>query len=203
MAKTRAQRKAERARRQAQLEREGRAGVTPAAEREEEARAQHDTQTPVSGDVAEIEAVMETGARTEEYGEHTSQAAAPAAPEAPEAPAAPAPSRADVGAPADEAAEEKPRKESRRERKERERRERQEARKRDAHKQATPAQPEKKRGPVMGFLASCWAELKKVQWPDRDTLVQASVVTIIFVAVMAAYLGALDAAFNWLIKQII
>ena len=203
MAKTRAQRKAERARRQAQAERERQAGVTPASEREEEARAQHDTQTPVSGDVAEIEAVMETGARTEEYGEHTHEAAAPEAPATPEAPASPAPSRADVGAPPAEVQEEKPRKESRRERKERERRERQEARKRDAHKQTTQAQPEKKRGPVMGFLASCWAELKKVQWPDRDTLVQASVVTIIFVAVMAAYLGALDAAFNWLIKQII
>jgi preprotein translocase SecE subunit len=45
--------------------------------------------------------------------------------------------------------------------------------------------------------------LKKVQWPDRDTLVQASAVTLIFVVVMAAYLGALDAMFNWLIKQII
>ena len=45
----------------------------------------------------------------------------------------------------------------------------------------------------MGFFASCWAELKKVQWPDRETLVQATAVTIIFVAVAAAYLGALDA----------
>ena len=55
----------------------------------------------------------------------------------------------------------------------------------------------------MGFFASCWAELKRVQWPDRDTLVQASAVTLIFVAVMAAYLGALDALFNFLIKRII
>ena len=31
----------------------------------------------------------------------------------------------------------------------------------------------------------------------------ASAVTLIFVAVCAAYLGALDGAFNWLIKQII
>ena len=62
---------------------------------------------------------------------------------------------------------------------------------------------EKRRGPVLGFLLSCWAELKRVQWPDRDTLVQASAVTFIFVAVMAAYLGGLDAAFNWLIQRII
>ena len=56
---------------------------------------------------------------------------------------------------------------------------------------------------MIGFIASCWAELKKVQWPDRDTLVQATAVTIIFVAVAAAYLGALDAVFNFLIKQIL
>jgi preprotein translocase SecE subunit len=42
-----------------------------------------------------------------------------------------------------------------------------------------------------------------VQWPDRDTLVQASAVTILFVFVAAAYLGALDAVFNLLIKQIL
>ena len=70
-------------------------------------------------------------------------------------------------------------------------------------KDGQKVQAEKRRGGVTGFIASCWAELKKVQWPDRDTLVQASAVTLIFVVVMAAYLGALDAAFNWLIKQII
>ena len=92
--------------------------------------------------------------------------------------------------------------ESRRERREREKEERRKARAKELQKgQAEKA--EKRRGPVLGFLLSCWAELKRVQWPDRDTLVQASAVTFIFVAVMAAYLGALDAAFNWLIQQII
>jgi len=37
----------------------------------------------------------------------------------------------------------------------------------------------------------------------RETLIQATAVTIIFVAVAAAYLGALDAAFNFLIKRIL
>ncbi|MDP9187812.1 MAG: preprotein translocase subunit SecE, partial [Actinomycetota bacterium] len=62
---------------------------------------------------------------------------------------------------------------------------------------------EKRRNPILAFFISCWAELKKVQWPDRDTLVQASAVTLIFVVVMAAYLGGLDAIFNWLVKQIL
>lgn len=215
MAKTRAQRKAEKRRREAQLERERQAQGGDAGE----ARAQHDTQMPVSGDVAEAEAVLRTGADTEDYGEHTvehdapggGQARAavpgvtpePVAPEPIAEPEAPAPSRADVGAPSQ--APEQPG-ESRRERKRREKEERKRSREREQQQQKSKAaaeKQEKRRGGVIGFLASCWAELKKVQWPDRDTLVQASAVTIIFVAVMAAYLGALDGAFNWLIKQLL
>jgi len=70
-------------------------------------------------------------------------------------------------------------------------------------KKATAERQTGARGGVIGFLLSCWAELKKVQWPDRETLVQATAVTIIFVAVAAAYLGALDALWNWLIKEVI
>ena len=70
-------------------------------------------------------------------------------------------------------------------------------------KKQKQAQADRQRGGVLGFFASCWAELKKVQWPDRDTLVQATAVTIIFVTVAAAYLGALDALFNLLVKQIL
>jgi preprotein translocase SecE subunit len=65
------------------------------------------------------------------------------------------------------------------------------------------ASAERQRGGVLGFLISCWAELKKVQWPDRDTLVQATAVTVIFVAVAGVYLGLLDTVFNYLVKQIL
>ncbi len=211
MAKTRAQRKAERRRRQQAEQR--RRQSDPAAEQEE--RAQEDTRTGVSGEVAEAEAAIETGARVDEYGERVTEKPGEIAdvedggrspvpgvipgqvvPET----EAPAPSRADVGRTEDGAAAE-PR-ESRRDRRQREKEERRRARARELQKgQAEKA--EKRRGPVLGFLLSCWAELKRVQWPDRDTLVQASAVTFIFVAVMAAYLGALDAAFNWLIQRII
>jgi preprotein translocase SecE subunit len=218
VAKTRAQRKAERRRRQQQAERQGQGGV----ERADEDRAQHDTQVPRSGEEAEFEAVMESGAKTEEYGEHTverddqatDQAGSPvpgvvpepARPEPP-TPEPPAPSRADVGVPEDGTVAEAPpapkeSRDERRARKEREKEQRRKARAKELQKgQAEKA--EKRRGAVTGFLASCWAELKRVQWPDRDTLVQASAVTFIFVAVMAAYLGGLDAAFNWLVKQIL
>jgi preprotein translocase SecE subunit len=210
MAKTRAQRKAERRRRQ-QQEQRGQQGGRPEAELEQEEQAQEDTQMGVSGEVAEAEAVLRTGAHTEDYGEEVDEprdtggagspvpgvVPAPIRPETSVEPEAPAPSRADVGAPAQ--AEPK---ESRRDRREREKEERRKARAKELQKgQAEKA--EKRRGAVLGFLLSCWAELKRVQWPDRDTLVQASAVTFIFVAVMAAYLGALDAAFNWFVKQLL
>ena len=70
-------------------------------------------------------------------------------------------------------------------------------------KKQKQAKAERQRSGFIGFLISCWQELKKVQWPDRETLIQATAVTILFVAVAAAYLGALDAAFSWLIKQIL
>jgi preprotein translocase SecE subunit len=217
MAKTRAQRKAERRRRQ-QAEQRGQQPGRDDAEREQEGRAQEATREGVSGEVAEAEAIIETGAHTEDYGEHTVDpemrdevqgggSPVPGVVPAPVQPEteveAPAPSRADVGRP-DGATAEAPAepKESRRDRREREKEERRKARAKELQKgQAEKA--EKRRGAVIGFLLSCWAELKRVQWPDRDTLVQASAVTFIFVAVMAAYLGALDGAFNWLIKQII
>jgi len=175
MAKSRAQRKAERrAREEQERKRIG-------AERTAESHAQHDTQVPISGEIAEIEAV-EAGIAV---GASEAQLETPDAPKGP--------SRAE------RRAEAKALKES-------EKRQRSEQKRRESEqlaKKQKQAQAERQRGGVIGFLASCWAELKKVQWPDRDTLVQATAVTIIFVAVAATYLGALDAAFSFLVKQIL
>ncbi len=186
MAKTRAQRKAERRAREAEQARKQQgADGEDAQARAAETKAQHDTQVPVSGDVAEFEASIDT------------QSAPP------DSPQAPAPSRADTPAPAaPPEPKKKSRRELRRERKEQEERDKKQRESEARLKGEEPAE-ERQRGAVIGFLASCWAELKKVQWPDRDTLVQASAVTLVFVAVLAAYLGVLDAGFNWLIKRII
>jgi preprotein translocase SecE subunit len=187
VAKSRAQRKAERRKREAQEARQAQ------AERRDESRAQHDTQVPESADVIEAE-LAERGADVDalrEEGESSGKTKAPA------------PSRADVGKPAD--SEPEAPKESRRERKRREREEAQakEERRQAREKSSKPEVVERQRGAVTGFIASCWAELKRVQWPDRDTLVQASAVTILFVAVMATYLGVLDGIFSRLVDLFI
>jgi preprotein translocase subunit SecE len=173
MAKTRAQRKAEKRAREAEAQKRG------SGDRKTEARAQHDTQVPVSGDVAEVEAVeagMAVGAPEADL-------------ETPDALKGRSQRRAEAKA-AKQA--------EKRQREDQKRREREQLAKRQKQ-----AKEERQRGGVIGFLASCWAELRKVQWPDRDTLVQATAVTIVFVAVAAAYLGALDAAFNFLIQRIL
>ena len=173
MAKSRAQRKAERRAREEQ-------NAKRSADGRAESRAQHDTQVPVSGDVAEVEAV-EAGI------------AAGAPERSLETPDAPKSGRAARRAEAKAAKEAEKRKKDEQKRRERE----------QLAKKQKQAQADRQRGGVLGFFASCWAELKKVQWPDRDTLVQATAVTIIFVTVAAAYLGALDALFNLLVKQIL
>jgi preprotein translocase subunit SecE len=173
MAKTRAQRKAERRAREAE-ERKRSGG-----ERGAESRAQHDTQVPVSGDIAEIEAVEAGIAAGAPEGEL----------ETPDAPKPRSHRRAEAKAA-----------------KEAEKRERDERKRRESEqlaKKQKQAKTERQRGGVIGFLVSCWQELKKVQWPDRDTLIQATAVTILFVAVAAVYLGALDALFDFLIKRIL
>ena len=174
MAKSRAQRKAERRAREEQEQK--RSGDESAVQ------AQHDTQVPISGEVAEVQAV-EAGIAA---GAPESQLETSDAPK--------------TSSRSERRAEAKRAKESeKRQRDERKRQEQQEL----ARRQKQAASADRQRGGVFGFIASCWAELKKVQWPDRDTLVQATAVTIIFVVVAAAYLGALDAVFNYLVKQIL
>ena len=213
MAKTRAQRKAERRAREARAAREAE------HQREADSRAQERTQVPAPGsdapgsvpspegtkpgdrsasmprsaEVMEAE-IAEQGADLEELVEAPDEVEAPA-----EELPAPAPSRADVGAPAEAPTDRISRRARRREEREREQRRKESAKRRQA-----PSEPqERQRGAVIGFFISCWAELKRVQWPDRDTLIQASAVTVVFIAVAAAYLGALDALFNFLVQHLL
>jgi len=45
---------------------------------------------------------------------------------------------------------------------------------------------------VVAFLRASWAELQRVQWPDRRHVTQATAVVLGFVAVAGLYLGAAD-----------
>jgi preprotein translocase subunit SecE len=65
---------------------------------------------------------------------------------------------------------------------------------------ASPGAPTRKgAGRFVGFLRASWAELQRVQWPDRRQVAQATGVVIGFVIVAGLYLGLAD----WVAKQVV
>ena len=59
---------------------------------------------------------------------------------------------------------------------------------------ATPGEAAAGRGGsrFANFLRACWAELQRVQWPDRRQVGQATMVVLGFVIVAGAFLGLAD-----------
>jgi preprotein translocase SecE subunit len=58
-------------------------------------------------------------------------------------------------------------------------------------------------GRATDFLRASYAELRRVQWPDRRQVGQGTAVTLGFVVVAGAYLGLLDAIWNPIIQAIL
>jgi preprotein translocase SecE subunit len=61
----------------------------------------------------------------------------------------------------------------------------------------------RERGRVVQFLVAVWAELQRVQWPNRQALVTLTGVVLGFVLIAGGYLGLLDAIFSKLIQAIL
>ena len=55
----------------------------------------------------------------------------------------------------------------------------------------------------INFLRASWAELQRVQWPDRRQVGQATAVVLGFVVVAGAFLGVIDALAQRLVDLII
>ncbi|HKP88525.1 MAG TPA: preprotein translocase subunit SecE [Thermoleophilaceae bacterium] len=68
-----------------------------------------------------------------------------------------------------------------------------------------PAQPvsQSSGSKVLNFLKACWAELQRVQWPDRRTLTQLTGIVLFFCVLAGGYLGLLDAIFSKIIQAIL
>jgi preprotein translocase subunit SecE len=61
----------------------------------------------------------------------------------------------------------------------------------------------RERGRVSGFLVAVWAELNRVQWPNRSQLTSLTGITLMFVLIVGGYLGLLDAIFSKLVSAIL
>jgi preprotein translocase SecE subunit len=65
------------------------------------------------------------------------------------------------------------------------------------------AEAHRDRPRVIQFLIAVWAELQRVQWPNRQALVTLTGVVLGFVLIAGGYLGLLDAIFSELIQAIL
>jgi preprotein translocase SecE subunit len=65
------------------------------------------------------------------------------------------------------------------------------------------AAEQRHRNRLIAFLIAVWAELQRVQWPNRKQLTQMTGIVLMFVLIAGGYLGLLDAIFSRIIQQII
>ena len=66
-----------------------------------------------------------------------------------------------------------------------------------------PAEERRGLGKVWQFLQNVWAELQRVQWPNRKQVTTLTGVVLGFVLIAGGYLGLLDAIFSRVIDEII
>ena len=62
---------------------------------------------------------------------------------------------------------------------------------------------DRKRPRVIQFLIAVWAELQRVQWPDRQALTTLTGVVLGFVLIAGGYLGLLDAIVSRIVNAIL
>ncbi len=82
---------------------------------------------------------------------------------------------------------------------------------RDRRRQVKPVERTKsqtgtqreRRGGFRAFTAESYAELRKVEWPTRRQLFSATVVVLIAIAVVGAYLAVADFAFSRLVRDVL
>ena len=69
--------------------------------------------------------------------------------------------------------------------------------------EAAVAHPGRRRGGVIGFIRESWAELKKVDWPNRSQVVQGTIVVIIACVIVGAYLWGLDQVLQPFVRDVL
>jgi len=61
----------------------------------------------------------------------------------------------------------------------------------------------RQRGRLLNFFVQVWAELQRVQWPDRNQVTQATAVVVVFCLLAGLYLALWDFLFSKLVKVIL
>ena len=53
------------------------------------------------------------------------------------------------------------------------------------------------------YLTESWAELKKVAWPTRETVIRLTLLVVAVSVIIGVYIYVLDRIFNTLVDQVI
>ena len=61
--------------------------------------------------------------------------------------------------------------------------------------------PGRRRG--VGFVAECWGELKKVEWPGQKQVVTGSVVVVVACAIVGVFLWGVDLALEPFVERVL
>ena len=56
---------------------------------------------------------------------------------------------------------------------------------------------------VQQFVEDVQAEMKKVTWPDREQLRNATAVILVFVIIIAIIIGVMDGVFAWFVRTFV
>ena len=56
---------------------------------------------------------------------------------------------------------------------------------------------------IRRYLAESWAELKKVSWPTRETVIRLTVLVVAVSVAVGIYIFVLDTIFNSLVDQVL
>ena len=63
-----------------------------------------------------------------------------------------------------------------------------------------PGQPEERHG---HFIAEAWAELKKVEWPGQNQVIQGTVVVLVACVVVGTYLYINDYVWKHVVSKVL
>ena len=53
------------------------------------------------------------------------------------------------------------------------------------------------------FAEEVQVEMRRVTWPDQEQLRNATAVILVFVLILAAIIGAMDAVFSWFVRSVV
>jgi preprotein translocase SecE subunit len=62
---------------------------------------------------------------------------------------------------------------------------------------------EERRGGPFHFVHECWAELKKVEWPGQNQVIQGTVVVLVACLIVGIYLWLNDQAWKYIVEKVL